>query len=374
MAIRFRCPHCRQLLGISVGQIGQVVDCPTCGRSLRVPQRSGKAKAVTAKPKLNLQDDDLSAALDELVALGQSAPVPPVGLGQPSLEAGAQPTPPSPAQPTPPVAPQPIPVAPLPPIEVTDVPLESTSLASAAIARANPIANAPQQPVNIENELDQLAQVATPGRPVDISEFEPNPRRVWFLPAVVTMIVGFAGGYFTRQIESNIKPQPLAYQTNKPDFSLDSSPISATPAALTGRVLYSSNTGEDRPDAGARVVALPVEKLKQDLIATPGLRPGDPAAERERLVKAVRDLGGDVAVVQSDGQFHVDLPIAGEYHVLVLSHYQPRPDVEIATPVRSFVEQWFDRGTNVLGQVSYAFDRIAYNGTDAAHRDYNFPR
>ena len=37
MPIRFRCPSCEQLLAIGTRKAGTLVDCPTCGRTLRVP-------------------------------------------------------------------------------------------------------------------------------------------------------------------------------------------------------------------------------------------------------------------------------------------------------------------------------------------------
>jgi hypothetical protein len=37
MPIRFRCQHCRQLLGIARRKAGTQVECPTCLRSLTVP-------------------------------------------------------------------------------------------------------------------------------------------------------------------------------------------------------------------------------------------------------------------------------------------------------------------------------------------------
>lgn len=418
MAIRFRCPYCRQLLGISVAQTGQVVDCPTCGRSIRVPQQNGKAKAVTAKPRIDLEDQDLSAALDELVALGQIDPAPVTRLGQPSngepelpeasthqppimQQTRPDPSIPEPTRasvPTPP--PEPIPLAPLPPVQLTDVAIESQRpLAPSAETSNRPAAYQPQTvdqprtnepPVSYETELDRLAQVTQPA-PIDISVFDPPPRRIWFLPAVATLLVGFTAGYFTREYESN-KPPSQPHATFKPEFNLDNDQEVIPPsgiAALTGRVTYASGTGEARPDAGARVVVLPLERSSDrnaddtttedgtagnKAIVTPGLRSGDPLADRERLRREVRKSGGDVAVVQSDGQFRVSLSQPGEYEVLVLSHYQPRAAGEIARPVRSFVEQWFDRGTQVLGQVSYAFDRIAYNGKDSASRDYTFDR
>lgn len=37
MPIRFRCPHCNQLLGIARRKAGTLVSCPTCQRNVLVP-------------------------------------------------------------------------------------------------------------------------------------------------------------------------------------------------------------------------------------------------------------------------------------------------------------------------------------------------
>jgi hypothetical protein len=39
MPIRFRCPNCRQLLGIARRKSGTAVECPTCQRSVTVPDK-----------------------------------------------------------------------------------------------------------------------------------------------------------------------------------------------------------------------------------------------------------------------------------------------------------------------------------------------
>jgi len=69
MPIKFRCQHCDQLMGISRSKAGDVVDCPTCGMSVRVPGLDGEV-APLPQPKLDLKDSELASALDELAAIG----------------------------------------------------------------------------------------------------------------------------------------------------------------------------------------------------------------------------------------------------------------------------------------------------------------
>ena len=69
MAIKFRCPHCQQLLGISSTKAGMIVDCPACGRSVPVPSEDGMAIQTAATSSLNVAPKLLNA-LQELSAFG----------------------------------------------------------------------------------------------------------------------------------------------------------------------------------------------------------------------------------------------------------------------------------------------------------------
>jgi len=69
MPIKFRCQHCDQLMGISRSKAGDVVDCPTCGLSVRVPGLDGQV-APLPQPRLDLKDAELTNALDELASIG----------------------------------------------------------------------------------------------------------------------------------------------------------------------------------------------------------------------------------------------------------------------------------------------------------------
>ena len=75
MPIKFRCAHCRQFLGIADSQAGEIVDCPTCGRSVRVPRSDGSVEPLP-ELRLNTGDRQLNAALQELAAIDPAAIVP----------------------------------------------------------------------------------------------------------------------------------------------------------------------------------------------------------------------------------------------------------------------------------------------------------
>lgn len=70
MAIKFRCRHCGQFLGISLSRAGNVVDCPSCGRQLRVPDLDGRIRPLPS-PQLDLDDSGLVRALGEVAKIGK---------------------------------------------------------------------------------------------------------------------------------------------------------------------------------------------------------------------------------------------------------------------------------------------------------------
>jgi hypothetical protein len=74
MPIKFRCQHCDQLMGISHSKAGEIVDCPTCGLSVRVPGLDGQIAPIP-QPRLNLKDADLTNALDELAGIGANVTI-----------------------------------------------------------------------------------------------------------------------------------------------------------------------------------------------------------------------------------------------------------------------------------------------------------
>ena len=77
MPIKFRCQHCEQFLGIARSRAGAIVDCPQCGRSLRVPNLDGRVRKMPPPTKIVRGDSGLMSALSELATLEDTdAPAP----------------------------------------------------------------------------------------------------------------------------------------------------------------------------------------------------------------------------------------------------------------------------------------------------------
>lgn len=436
MPIKFRCSHCRQFLGISRTQAGQVVDCPTCGRSIRVPDLDGRRRPLP-QPELDLGDSRLAQALDELAQLnfeaaeGAAAPTPPPPHAAAEILAPAPlpaPTPLDPPVPlsetpvvikpaplpAPPVSPAPTPIpvsAPAPlaapvthqaeshqvrPAEGGDDALRETEALrhSPSAATSHAASHSPREaePVDHAAELASLArQAATPpqaaafGRSPEMSRPLSMQRWLSVVGVLLLVVVAFASGWMmgarrtptptpastAGAAEAGEKPAQPSGETSPPPAAVTSS-SSASPA-VRGRITFKNSSGDSRPDRGARVIVFPPQRSGEAKLSLAGFRAGDAAADYEVARAALRALGGDVAIVQEDGSYEVFLPAAGQYSILVISHYQPRDtDDAIAPALRSLLAEYFDRPEQLLGLVSYHFSQVRYQGEQAQLWDHSF--
>ena len=359
MQIKCRCEHCHQLLGISRTKAGQVVDCPTCGRSARVPELDGRREPVPP-PKLDLNDSRLASALDELAQIGlepdEAAPA----------DAEPDPTQQAPEIITPQPLATPVPIEPPAPVKPREMPL-----------------SAPQPAMDRRETHAALSELARgDGSPWTADTPLPSSQRrrraaLFSLPVVGmlfgTVIVGFGAGYFVGQSGTTdsvpttdgngdgSKPAPQAngVETSKP--------------AIQGRITYENEDGDRRPDRQARVLVFPQQRTGQRKLDITGLRAGDSADDFRSAAAAFRAMGGDVTLVEEDGSFEISLPAAGTYHILVLSNFQPRDTAEaIEGSLLNLLSQYFDRSEQLLGRAAYYSAQIRYKGAEPEVWDHSF--
>ena len=380
MPIKFRCGHCRQFLGISRSRAGDVVDCPTCGRSVRVPQLDGTVDPLPAAPALDMADSALVSALDQLASIGAESTV----NADDSLPAEDAAVPESVAP-----IPEPVAIQPVSPVEGMAVPPPlPAEPASAEIPGRTSVVSA-AKPVVVEDELEVLAARSVPGVTGDGRVVErPGRRSVLLRTAVVyggILGIGvFIGRWSTSQPEltattpsSNSRDGEASPQ-RAADVALQ--PLVRVPAdggqpAVRGRVTWQTLDGNRRPDRGARVIVLPQERVGKATLSIVGFRASDDLPDLQLATAGVRTLGGDVAVVSDSGEFEIRLPAAGVYRVLILSRFQERGEgQEISPAVRAFLDEYFDRGDELLGQLAFSFSQLRYKGEDTEIRDHLFDR
>lgn len=385
MPIKFRCQHCRQFLGISRAKAGAVVDCPTCGRTLRVPKLDGSVEPVS-DPKLDLQDDELVRALDELASIGDeefvdddvdiaAAADEQVEFASVDRQQDDRVVMLAPVPAAEPVAIDP-PLPPEPVSEQADAAGDQDPLVTQVVEyrTANP------------NPLEELAGLPNEPQPAVADISESAGWKVLLTPLVLMAIsigcaVAFTVGVLvgrSHTIDEPLADQPNGDPANKVANDTNATPKSAANGeaekpALKGRITFKTESGEIRPDRGARVVVLPAQRVGTAKLSIIGFRAADTAEDFAVSSAALRALGGDIAATDEHGNFEVHLNEAGNYRVVVLSHFHPRengaqPNEELQT----LLDAYFDSPTQLLGRLSYYSTEVRYSGVDTLPLDYSF--
>ncbi len=382
MPIKFRCNYCRQFLGISRAQAGGVVDCPTCGRSIRVPLLDGTVKPLPS-PELNMQDAHLARALDELANLGDLLDQPLPAARSSAREAAeddddenAIPQPiPEPIPIEVPIAPTPIKLN--PPVQALEsvpdssavTPGESVPNGHNAVDRAAGSAAARDR--GLFAELASLAPLDAPtivsnGRQREDETSAPpqvNTRpfrsRPVFGRTTFAVVALFLGGMFVERFARVI--ESLNPSTSSP--AGPPAPAAVVAGEVTGRITFQSAEGESQPDRGARLIVFPNERSGEVKLPVTGFRPADGEADAKVAAAALKALGGALATADEQGRFHLDLP-AGGYRILVLSHFQSRDETEaIDAAITKQLADYFDKPTDLLGRVKHHFAPLRVKGT-----------
>lgn len=361
MPIKFRCPHCRQLLGIARAKAGLPVDCPTCGRTVRVPHLDGRVEPLP-KPGLNLEDSSLVQALDQLALIG-SLPPDEKDEKEPEFSEFV----PDPIEV--PAAPAPIPV-------VVQAPAAHT------VKDAPGIAGKSAEPAEASafREVSRMATANGEGNIPSLSVLRPRGtmRAGWFagLAAFAIGLAGFVAGYVVGARSSN-RAGSGEGATSQPDKAAGSGTVvaPAAKAAIRGRITYKTDAGDSRPDAGARVLVFPQQRQGEVKLPVAGFRAADSAADFQVALASLRALGGDVAVVKEDGTFEAALPSAGNYQVLVVSHFQSGDADAVLDPaVKRLLETWFQRPEQLVGRLRHHLGQCRYAGDTVQLWDYSFER
>lgn len=375
MPIKFRCEHCRQFLGISHTKSGSLVDCPTCGRTIRVPDPEGFVQPMP-ELKLNLKDSKLATALEELAMFGQDAAAieSESAVAVPEGEGYAPKLPVAPPAPVP-IRVEPVAVAKPIPIEIHDTqkpaPVASMQELAALASLPPPRDSIAEQPVvDVEMTLGQRDVVRESLKRSGIS---------WIVIAsLLGFIAGFAVGRWDRS--SVTVPKEVAGADGKPLVAKSNSAADAASAgkqsvAVRGRITYQTDSGERRFDRGARVLLLPEKRAGTTKLAVTGFRSADADADGQVAAASLRALGGDIAIVDDTGNFESAALKPGAYRILALSHFQPREDRAAIEPsVKALLESYFDKPEQLLGKCRYQLAELKVSGQAPAIWDHLFER
>ena len=368
MPIKFRCNYCRQFLGISRAQAGGIVDCPTCGRSIRVPQLDGSLQPLP-EPELNLQDAQLARALEELARLGSSDPQPVARQTQSDEELEEE-------NELPQLIPEPIPIeVPIPPTPIAINP----PMTDDEIAEPPPSATSSGQQDSKRHEqslLAELASLAPVDEPVPVetaSKSEPEPQRRPIpirssMPRVALMVgIAFVAGMLFERFVKLLEFKPAA----APQSTSTTPEVDTKASQVTGRITYKSADGSSQPDRGARIIAFPPQKAGEVRLSVVGFRSADGEADAKFASTAIQALGGAMATADDSGQYRLEIP-AGTYQLLILSHFQSRDEQATVDPaLQKLLATYFEKPDDLLGRIKFDFGPLKVKGTGDV-RDQSF--
>lgn len=142
--------------------------------------------------------------------------------------------------------------------------------------------------------------------------------------------------------------------------------------AFRGRITFRTESGERKPDSGATVIVLPVEREGTARLPNSGWRAGDMPEDQRLAQAAIRTLGGDATIANDSGEFEIELSGAGQFFILAMSNSLSRESDSGGADVEEHLARYFDRPSQVLGRVMYQFEKVQYSGDGVTPWDYSF--
>jgi hypothetical protein len=393
MAIKFRCPHCQQLLGISTTKAGTIVDCPACGRSVNVPAEGNPAKRSKAKPPSS-KDPGLLNALQELSALGgattRDVAAPPVSKIAPRERKSSVQRTPS-AQP-----------------DAASPNRDRDTMRIVPLANTNAAAGTATQPKGASSDFTSTSQTETAepqilderleadasnpiqaiDSPVPASTARPVPhdltsalqelavgphtvpasanrseqpipeltaRRSTLLPLMYAL-PAFAMGLLLGTFWQSNNSQRVTESVTKPSEAIPiAKPIApdAGERQISGIVTYIDDSGNPIADAGAAVLLLPNVNTTRLRLDVRPLREAADSKARQAIEAALQTLGASVCHADSNGQWSAHVAENTAFHAIVISRHRSRTESQ-PVPADAFetLSSWFDSPLHIVGRLA----------------------
>ncbi len=326
MPVEFLCPGCRATLSVARRKIGSGTECPRCSAQLVVPDE-GRARTEVAmaklertarkrrrsdrRPELNVAAEPTEAEnRDDAWSVADMRPHEPASWRV--IDDSADDAPPV-------VIAEPPPVAlwrtdPGPAFEVHDEPM------SVLLRR---------------RRRDLVAKLAL---------------------AVTMAALGFVAGY------------ALARSQNAQDAAAE---VESGPVLLEGRITYADSSGAKRGDAGAIVLAVPVEPAPAVKLRLLGLESSDGKLADVDTEEFTR-VGGAMSRADENGGFTLVVPKAGEFRLLWISRQSFRPENEMPSPSDlDLMREYFASPIDLIGLRQHDLERRRLDA-NATRLDHTF--
>ncbi len=347
MPIRFRCKHCKQNLGISRSKAGDVVDCPTCGRSIKVPQRDGQADDVS-RPQMNFHDPEIADAMAEIQSLADPKPV----SSDHSVENDSPVDSPAESMPIMLSEPEmdPVPVLEIAPVAAGQKPSDQLN--------PPPEPDAEQHRKELEGLANQADELNAPANPASHSS------RL-SIPMIVGLVLGFGllmglsiGYLFSDGRQTPTEPEAEAAEVPTSNAASSLSSTTSNPAAsdeltVSGVITYDPENATTRPDSKSLVCLLAASRLGQVMIPGESLWEPMESTDFQVAAAALELIAGRAALTDAEGRFSVTAPEAGSYHLLVVSRHAVRESAEIDADLDDVLKKYFVQPRQLLGKRAY---------------------
>ncbi|MBS0209296.1 MAG: hypothetical protein JSS27_10100 [Planctomycetes bacterium] len=307
MPVDHVCPHCQNRLAVPRRKVDVEFPCPRCGGANFIDKADYAARKAQAKAARNSNRQPAAGAgaavgYDDIGAMLGAQGDAGADWQQPAYQYGGYPAYPS-----------------------------------GAAAWSAGQTSAPRERVNLE-ELQDLILV---------------PKQMVLMQVMLFVLLGpiaFGLGYWAASSSATVaevaKQQAASSQ--------------AQSVSLQGEIKVPF--GSQPLDAGAVIVALPVEAKVTSKLSARGLRPRDPidafAASQEKSIQA---LGGDVVRADQKGEFHLIVKRPGSYKLLIISHNGLRPAGERPSDIDTKeMSVYFDNVADLLGANQYEWRGIDF--------------
>lgn len=350
MPIKFRCSYCRQFLGISRNRAGELFDCPTCGRTIRVPSLDGTVAPVP-EPELNAADAHLARALDELAALADPNAVPKAAVAVDVAEAEAE-------------IPQPLP-EPEPlelPLPAVVTPVVPPGLAPSAVQE-------PEIAVSLADLLPLAATTSTAAvSPTSTQGVMLS--RGWLAAVLAAPTVALFAGVALGWLVGSRSP---AATTSAASADVPAVVAATEGVTLTGRISFRNDAGETKPDVGAVVILWPEDWEGATRLPPFGLRPADSDADQVAAAATVAGMGGGLARAAADGSYELRVSEPGRYRRLVISRLKARPgDEPLSAALLDELKQYLSDPAATLGERAFTWQPQTLEATGNPAVDHVF--
>ncbi|MCP4783600.1 MAG: hypothetical protein GY903_17035 [Fuerstiella sp.] len=368
MPIKFRCKHCHQLLGISRSRASAVVDCPQCGRSLRVPELDGRTRRLPNPESEVKRDSALLSALSELSVLGQDDQASAAERTEPAAEQGTEVAAPDVVLPEPLAMSEPVDV------EIT---------CDAAAPEADIEFDAPIPLVESLNELAAFEQQKPNGVVSidvlrDMREVSRGPSSMTFplLSGIAMLLLGIPVGWWVGQrsadVTGSVDATPDALPLPEMDVPIPVRPV-GNGISIQGTIEYLAASGRTLPDSGAIALLLPVDRQGTIKLNARSLKQPAGNLDLAATVAALSALGGAVGLAEEDGSYQLTSPQDVDCILIVVSRHQERAD-DLAAPPQavSVLEAWFDSTNHVLGRLAVKTVEISQQNLKGLPVDVQF--